>query len=649
MLSPVKVAAKDNSKERFQPPGPIHLDREGRTWAEKTLRSMSTEEKVGQLFMIWVKLQFMNQADPLWLQLRDNVRKYHIGSLDMTVPTDGPVLLKNQPFEAADLLNRLQRESKLPLILAADFERGVAMRLNGTTVFPHAMAFGATGKPENAEEFGRITALEARAIGIQWDLFPVADVNSNPANPIINTRSFGEDPEQVGDYVAAYIKGAHEGAMLTTAKHFPGHGDTAQDSHLGLAQVTGDRARLDAVELPPFKRAIKAGVDAVMVAHVTVPALDPEPNRVATTSPVIVDGLLKEQMGFKGVVVTDALDMGGLTRLYANDVGRAAVESFKAGNDALIIPADLDKSYRAVLDAVNSGEISGPRLDESVRKILELKASLGLNKGRLVDIRRLTSEIGKPQNLATGQRIADEAVTLVRDNGQMLPLKAAVPPLGGISSGNISGTTPTALPYLSVIEPRNRLVVVVFSEDLRGESGRMLQRQILARVPDAHIIAVDSRSAEGMNREVMEAVDAAEHVVAALYMIPTAGKRVQTAQGLTNTIAMDEAPASLLNTILDHAASRTVVVAMGNPYVIADFAAIQNYVCAFSNATVSETAAVKALFGEIPIQGHLPVTIPGIAARGSGLERPARTASGGFDHVHEKDFHGSNGQPGNGQ
>ena len=580
--------------------------------------------------MIWVKVQFMNEADPAWLQLRENVRKYHIGSLAMTVPVEGGVLLKNQPFEAADLLNRLQESSKLPLIFAADFERGISIRLNGASVFPHAMAFGATGKPENAEELGRITALEARAIGVQWNLFPDADVNSNPANPIINTRSFGEDPQQVGDYVAAYIKGAHEGAMLTTAKHFPGHGDTAQDSHLGVAQVTGDRARLAAVELPPFKRAIEAGVDAVMVAHVTVPALDPAPSRVATTSRVMVDGLLKEELGFKGIVVTDALDMGGLTSLYVNDVGRAAVEAFKAGNDALIIPADLDKSYRAVLDAVHSGEISGPRLDESVLKILELKASLGLHRGRLVDLSRVTTEIGKPENLATGQRIAEEAITLVRDNGQVLPLKATVPAIS-------SGTMPKPLPYLTRIEPQNRLVVVVFSEDLRGESGRMLERQILARVPDARIIDVDPRSAEGMNRQVVEAVDAAEHVVTALYMIPTAGKSVRTAEGLKNSLAMDDAAGTLLNTILDHAAGRTVVLAMGNPYVIANFPAIQNYLCAFSNMTVSEAAVVKALFGEIPIRGHLPVTIPGIAARGEGLERPARIASGGFGHVQQQD------------
>lgn len=621
--------AKDNDKnrDRFLQPGLIHVDKAGQKWVDKTMRKMSSEQKVGQLFAIWVRVQFLNDADPIFVQLRDNIRRYHIGALVMSVPVDGPVLLKSQPYVAADLLNRLQRSSKLPLIVAADFERGVAMRLNGTTVFPHAMAFGATGKMENAEAFGRITALEARAVGVHWNFFPDADVNSNPANPIINTRSFGEDPKQVGDFVAEYIRGAHEGGMLTTAKHFPGHGDTAADSHLGLAHVTGDRARLDAVELQPFRRAIAAGVDAVMVAHVTVPALDPEPNRVATTSKAIVTGLLKEDMGFRGIVVTDALDMAGLTRLYAKDIGRAAVESFKAGNDMLIIPANLDASYRAVLQAVQSGEISRSRLDQSVRKILELKASLGLNKARLVDPGRLSIEIAKPENLAVGQRIADEAITLIRDNGRVIPLQ---------SFGTSLGTPEVALPYQSLTEVSNRLVAVIFSDDLRTDSGRMLERQILTRVPDARVIYVDARSAAGMKPDVVEAVEAAEHVIAAVYVVPTAGKAMRAAGGgLKNTVAMDNATGSLLNAILDRAADRTVVLAMGNPYVVQDFPAIQNYVCAFSNATVSETAAVKAIFGEIPIGGHLPVTIPGIASRGEGLERPAQPSLGGSFHVQQ--------------
>jgi len=614
------AAARDKDKNRVLPPGPIHLDRGGEKWAQKTLRKMSPEEKVGQLFSIWVRVQFFNDADPNFVQLRDNIRKYHVGSLVMSVPVDGPVLLKSSPDVTADLLNRLQKASKLPLIVEADFERGVSMRLNGTTVFPHAMAFAATGKPENAEVFGRITALESRAIGVHWNFFPDADVNSNPANPIINTRSFGEDPKQVGDFVAAYIRGAHEGGMLTTAKHFPGHGDTASDSHLGLAHVTGDRARLDAVELPPFERAIAAGVDAVMVAHVTVPALDPEANRVATTSKPIVTGLLKEELGFKGVVVTDALDMAGLTRLYSKDIGRAAVESFKAGNDLLIIPADLDASYRSMLQAVHSGEIDRARLDQSVLKILQLKASIGLNKARLADLSQLSTTVAKPENVAIGQQIADQAITLVRDNGKVIPLHS-------------SGTPEAGLPYQSMTEVSNRLVVVIFSDDLRTDSGRVLERQILARVPSAHVIYVDARSAAGMTPAVVDAVNAAEHVVAALYVVPVAGKAMRAASGgLTNSVSVDDATASLLSAILEHAGSRTVVLAMGNPYVVRDFPTIENYVCAFSNASVSETAAVKAIFGEIAITGHLPVTIPGIAARGEGLERSAQSSSGGSSH-----------------
>src|SRR5271157_4491128 len=288
---------------------PIRLTRERQKWAERTLRRLTLQEKVGQVFMIWCRASFLNAESPEYLEWREAMQKYHIGSFAMTVHVDGPFLLRSEPYEAAELLNRLQRDSKLPLLFAADFERGVSMRLMGTTVFPHAMAFGADGKIDDAEMFGRITAQESRAIGVHWNFFPDADVNSNPTNPIINTRSFGEDPQQVGDLVAAYIKGSRANGMMTTAKHFPGHGDTATDSHLSLAQVTGDRARLDSVELPPFKRAIEAGVDAVMVAHVTVPALEPDPNRVATTSSAVVTGLLKNQMGFKGMVVTDALDM----------------------------------------------------------------------------------------------------------------------------------------------------------------------------------------------------------------------------------------------------------------------------------------------------------------------------------------------------
>ena len=511
------------------------------------------------------------------------------------------------------MLNRLQKASKLPLLFAADFERGVSTRLMGSTNFPHAMAFGADGNLDDAQNFGRITAQEARAVGVHWNFFPDADVNSNPANPIINTRSFGEDPKQVGDLATAYIKGAREGGMLTTVKHFPGHGDTATDSHLGVASVGGDRAHLDSIELPPFRQAIAAGVDSVMVAHVTVPALDSDPNHVASISPAVVSDLLEKQLGFKGVIVTDALDMAGLTHLFANNIGRAAVEAFKAGNDLLIIPADLGASYVSMLNAVRLGEISKERLDHSVLKILKLKGALNLDKSRAVDLNAISTAVGKPENIAFGQHVADSAITLVRDNGKVLPLKS-------------KGTAKGGLPYMTKEETHNQTLAVIFSDDVRTESGRAFGREFRARIPDARVIYVDPRFAAGMSDEVLKAVDEAETVVGAVYVIPNAGK-------VGNSVAMADATGTLLQQMLDHGAGKTAIVAMGNPYLASDFPKIENYMCTFSNATVSEVAAIKALFGEIPIRGHLPVTIPNIAQRGAGLERPAQVAEEGIHHA----------------
>jgi beta-N-acetylhexosaminidase len=347
------------------------------------------------------------------------------------------------------------------------------------------------------------------------------------------------------------------------------------------------------------------------VAHVTVPALDPDPNHVATISPNVVTELLQKQLGFNGIVVTDALDMAGLTRLFANDIGRAAVEAFKAGNDLLLIPANFPASYNSMLQAVRSGEISEERLDRSVLKILKAKASLDLQKARLVDVDALAKVVAQPANLAFGQQIADKAITLVRDNGKILPLKS-------------KGTSSTALPYTTQEVTSNETVAVLFSDDVRTESGRAFVREFDVRIPDAHIIFVDPRTAAGMSEEVMKAVDEANTVVVPIYVVPTAGK-------IGNTVAVPDATATLLNRLLDHAAGKTAVIAMGNPYVAASFPKIENYMCTFSNASVSEIAAVKALFGEIPIRGRLPVSIPNIAQRGFGIDRPGE--AGGMQHA----------------
>ncbi|ABF43564.1 glycoside hydrolase, family 3-like protein [Candidatus Koribacter versatilis Ellin345] len=604
------------AKDRFQQPGPVHLDKDGEKWADKTLKSMSLEEKVGQMFMIWSKAQFVNVQSPDFLKLRDTMARYHLGGFGVTVNFEDGFLFKTEPYEAAMMINELQQGSEIPLIIAADFERGLSMRLKEATDFPHAMAFGATNNPAYAKEFGRITALESRAIGVEWNWFPDADVNSNPANPIINTRSFGEDPQAVASMVKAYIEGAHAEGLLTTVKHFPGHGDTDTDTHLATARINQPLEHIQNVELVPFKAAIDAGVDSVMIGHLVVPALDPDTNRVATISPKIVNGTLKKDLGFQGLVVTDAMEMNGLAKLFGfgpEGSARAAVAAVKAGDDMLLLPSDLDGAYEGLIKAVKRGEIPESRIDESVRKILRMKASVGLNKAKLVDVEQMKNLIARPDSLSVAQEIADSAVTLVRSNDKTLPLRAK--------------TVGTSGPHATYEKPegvRGRQLAVIITDDSRSESGRIFDQQIRRRSPEMRTIWVDDRNAVGMSDTVLQAVREAEKVVVAIYAIPSAG-RVKVENGQFKASSdMSDAPAALVKNILRVAGSRTVVVAMGNPYLAQDFPEVQNYMCTYSNAQVSDVAAVKALFGDIAIRGHLPVTIPQFAERGAGIQLPAK-------------------------
>ena len=587
---------------------PVHLDRRGERWAEATLRHMTIEEKIGQMIMPWARIEFMNVHNPDYLRLRDEMREYHVGGFGVTVFADGPSLSKSEPYEAAELTNGLQRDSKYPLLFAADFERGLSMRMNGATSFPAAMAFGAAGDMELARDFGRVTAEEARAIGVQWNWFPVADVNSNPANPIINTRSFGEDPAQVGKLVAAYIGGARGQGMLTTVKHFPGHGDTDTDTHLTLARVTASKERLDQLELVPFRDAIAAGVDAVMTAHVTVPAIEPDPNVPASVSKKVVTGLLKEQLGFRGLVVTDALDMGGLMRAFpgspAEVSSEEAVAAIEAGNDMVIIPADLDGAYHGLLTAVRSGRISMKRVDASVLKILRLKASVGLDRSRLVDLATVDQLIAKPENLDLAQRVADRAVTLVSDRDRLLPLRPA------------SSAASTATPGQ---QTSGSITAVIFTDDARSsEGGRTFVRQLRQRVPDATVLYVDQFNAAYVGPEVMAAVDKAKTVIAIAEAVPSARR---TAGNGSGSAGLNQDGAQILAGIIQSASNKTIVAAFGNPYTGTEIPGIGTYLCTFSNTSVSAVSLAKALFGEIPIHGRLPVTLPGMAQRGAGLDR----------------------------
>ena len=592
------------------PPAPVVVTEH---WAESTLGTLSLEEKVGQLFMVRMRVEFLGNQSPEYLRLRDSIRKYHVGSLAMSIPAAGHFLNGNDRYQTVTLMNQLQSDSKLPLLVAGDFERGVLpAHLFGTTVFPHAMAFGAAGKLAYAEEFGRITAQESRALGVHWNLFPVADVNSNPANPIIGTRAFGENPVQVGDLVAAYIRGARAAGMLTTAKHFPGHGNTATDSHIAVPIVGENLAQLNAVDLPPFRKAIAAGVDAVMTAHVRVPALDPEPNQVATTSHRIITDLLQHDLGFKGLVVTDALDMAGLTNRYAWNPGRAAVEAFKAGNDVLTMPADLDSSYRAMLEAVRSGEISRDRLDASVLKMLRAKSSLDLDNDRRGEVGAINRLVGNPENIAEGQRISDDAITLVRNNGHLLPL-------------TLKRVDQNSLVLYQRVKPAPSAALVILCDRLSADDGHVLEREVRQRASDADVIYVDPRVAAARTDLVLSKVDQARAVVVAVYVVPSAARTRTVARGQKNSSSLPDSTARLLSAILAQAKEKTAVLAMGNPYLTRDFPTIQNYICTFSNATVSEVSAARALFGEIPLSGHMPVNIRTAALAPTEAPSLART------------------------
>ena len=598
---------------------PVHLDRKGERWATATLHKMTLEEKIGQMFMVWAKVQFLNNESPEYLQLRDDINRYHVGGFGVTVLTEGSSLIESEPLEAAALTNHLQKDSPYPLIFAADFERGLSMRLAGATAFPAAMAFGAAGDTKLAREFGRISAVESRAIGVQWNWFPVSDVNTNPANPIIDTRSFGDDPAQVGAMVAAYIEGAHAGGLLTTAKHFPGHGDTDTDSHLALSQVPGNLDHLSSVELVPFRRAIAAGVDSVMIGHLIVPAVEPDPNRPATISSRVIQGLLQKQLGFRGVVVCDALDMAGLTHVFSGseaDVSRAAaVAAVQAGNDIVLIPGDLDAAYTGVLEAVKRGEIPQARIDRSVLKILRMKASVGLNTSRFVELSNVERDVALPENVAIAQSVADRAVTLVSDPGKLLPLE---------TSFDAQRPSSAAAPS----QHASRIVAVIVSDRPRGsDGGRAFANELRLRAPGATVFFVDSTNSGFIFNNVMEAVRDASRVIVVAESAPNPRRTTQGRAG--GSAGLDVGPSQLLSAMVKSAGSKTVVVAFGNPYLGGSIPGIETYICTFSNTVVSAASLARALFGEIPIHGRLPVSIPGVASRGTGIDRNAFAAQAG--------------------
>ena len=553
-------------------------------WVETTLKQMSVEEKVGQLLFTTYHGSFSASDSAAYGDMMRDVEQLHVGGF-INITQGSPLgILKSQVYPTAVLNNQLQSRSKLPLLIGADFERGTAMRLDEGTSFPTAMAVAATGNPKDAYTVGKVTALEARAAGIQWIYAPDSDVNSNPANPIINTRSFGEDPQRVSEFVTEFIRGVQENGGLATAKHFPGHGDTTADSHIDLPMVGADRERLEKLELVPFRAAIAAGVGSVMTGHLNVPALEPDPNAPATLSSHVLTDLLRKQLGFEGLIVTDAMDMGGITVRYAP--GDAAVRAVLAGVDALLMPPVPEAAFSALLDAVKSGQISQDRLEASVRRILLAKARLGLHKNRLVDVAELNSKFGSVAWQAESQEISDRGVTLLRDTPHRLPL---------------DGTRPA------------RALLVCLYADPEPYPGEDLEHELHRRFDSVVTLRADTKFAKAENLK-LPSPDSYDIAILALFV------RVSDRKGDVDVPA-DQFP---LIQQLYKSGKPVISVGLGSPYLIERFPQAETWLSVFGISDVAQISVARALFGEIPIRGRLPVTIPGENLKaGFGVQLPA--------------------------
>jgi beta-N-acetylhexosaminidase len=559
---------------------PLKVSSGVRRW----MRTMTLRDEVAQLVFIPF---FGTSPNSRSREYRKFVRLIHdtkVGGLVLVNWANGRTTQKAEPYALAAFLNRMQRLARTPLMVSADFERGASMRVNDTTPFPHAMAFGAAGDPEFARYEGQVTAREARAMGVQWVFFPVADVNNNPDNPVINTRSFGENPQAVSALVKAFIEGAHadkKDYVLTTAKHFPGHGDTAVDTHLRLATIDADRERLERLELPPFRDAIEAGVDSVMTAHVAVPALAPA-DLPATLAPQILTGLLRDQLGFKGLVVTDALEMDSIAKGYSS--GDAAVRAIEAGADVLLMPTDPDAAIRAVVAAVESGRVTRTRIRESVARILMAKERVGLDRKRFVSVEGIGDVVNPPEANDKAQEIADRAVTLVRNRENLVPLTAP-----------------------------EHACFVVLAEGRYSAEGETFLQELRKRHPKATTATLDpTMSRESMEQAVLKMPSCDIYAVAAF----------SSAAAYRGTVGLSGDLPQWVQGLI--AAGKPVVfVALGDPYLLRSFPDVAAYLATFSTSRVSEVAAVRALLGEINITGHLPVTIPGLAQYGEGIQTRA--------------------------
>lgn len=584
--SALLASLRDEPAPEDLPPEP----EPGESWADRTFAELTLREKVGQLIMPWVLGDFAPEGSPSHERIAEYVEEQGVGGVIMSVGT---------PIEVAAKLNDLQRHSKIPLLVAADLETGAGFRmrgavfmpgtieLGGATDFPSLMAVGAAGDERLAYEMGRITALEARAVGIHVPFAPVLDVNNNPENPIINVRSFGADPGDVSRMGIAFIHGVQENGAIATGKHFPGHGDTDTDSHLALPVIRHDRVRMDSVELRPFKEAIGAGMGAIMTAHISVPSLNGGVREPSTLSPLVLTRVLRDELGFGGLVFTDAMDMAAIARRHS--AGEAAVRAIEAGADVILMPPNVAQAVDGVVDAVEAGRLSEARIDASVRRILSTKEMLGLHDERYVSLEKIYDVVGIPEHTAIADRIAEGSITLLKNRGNLIPLN-------GTRSAQV----------LSVTFRRSSDIL----------AGRHFNRVLRETYPRLSAIELDSDADEEEYAEVLRRARGRALVVVSTY---------------SNYAGAVDARAQLAEFIQDlgRLGVPHVVISFGNPYLISSFPDTQAYMLAWNGSEASQRAAAGALLGRFEITGRVPTGIPPLYQIGDGLSVPMRVQAAG--------------------
>ena len=548
---------------------------------DKTLRSlisrMTLPEKVGQLFVMRVYGHSATAPDQADIDANlseigvrtaaELIAKYRVGGIIYFTWAHNT----RDPHQIAGLSNGIQKASLgqprgLPVLVATDQEHGIVCRIGApATLFPGAMAIGAGGSLADARTLGRISGAELRAMGVNQDYSPDADVNVNPANPVIGVRSFGADPDAVAGLVAAEVKGYQSSQVAATAKHFPGHGDTAVDSHFGFPVITHSREVWEALDAVPFRAAVKAGIDSIMTAHIMVPALD-DSGDPATLSHPIVTGVLRGELGYDGVVITDALGMEGVRQKYGDD--RVPVLALKAGVDQLLNPPSLDVAWNAVLKAVRDGELTEARLDESILRVLRLKARLGLFEDAYVSRAGVDRTVGTRAHLAAADRIAERTTTLLVNSAGLLPLSRRTHGkvlVVGADPASPSGTTGPPTGVLAAALGESGFTPTVLSTGTAPSAATVAKAVAAAREADAVVVATYNVTAADAQKTLVE-------------QLVATGKPV-------------------------------VAVAVRNPYDVAQLPSVSAYLASYSWTDVELRAAARVIAGRVRPRGKLPVAV----------------------------------------